>query len=80
MKETTRWLDEHEQATWQAYLASTRLLEEKAPGHVAEVRSRMFDRLSPEQVSQLREICETILDGLDTSDCPTTAPGTSAVH
>jgi len=60
--------------------AGRKVLEEKAPGHVAEVRSRLFDRLTPEQVAQLRGICETILDGLDTSDCPTTAPGTSAVH
>jgi len=60
--------------------AGRKVLEEKAPGHVAEVRARLFDRLSPEQVTQLREICETILEGLDTSDCPTTTPGSSTVH
>ncbi|MFB9903620.1 MarR family winged helix-turn-helix transcriptional regulator [Allokutzneria oryzae] len=35
-------------------------LAEAAPGHVSEVRGRIFDRLSPEQVEQLREICESI--------------------
>ena len=60
--------------------AGRKVLEEKAPGHVAEVRSRLFDRLTPEQVAQLRVICETILDGLDTSDCPSIAPGARAVH
>ncbi|GAA0957312.1 MarR family winged helix-turn-helix transcriptional regulator [Actinocorallia libanotica] len=42
-----------------------RTLVDTAPGHVEEVRSRVFDRLSPEQVTQLKEICELILDGLD---------------
>ncbi len=60
--------------------AGRKVLEEKAPGHVAEVRARLFDRLTTEQVAQLRTICETILDGLDTSDCPTRAPGADAVH
>jgi DNA-binding MarR family transcriptional regulator len=41
-----------------------RALEAAAPGHVAEVRARVFDRLSDDQVQQLREICETILAGL----------------
>jgi DNA-binding MarR family transcriptional regulator len=38
-----------------------------APGHVTEVREKVFDRLSPTQVTQLRRICQTLLDGLDTS-------------
>ena len=42
-----------------------RVLEESAPGHVEEVRARVFDRLTPGQVDQLREICQVILDGLD---------------
>ncbi|WP_106397590.1 MarR family winged helix-turn-helix transcriptional regulator [Actinocorallia populi] len=42
-----------------------RTLVETAPGHVEEVRSRVFDRLTPEQVTQLKEICELIQDGLD---------------
>ena len=45
-------------------------LVETAPGHVAEVRRAMFDALSPEQVAQLRAICDTLLAGLDTSGCP----------
>lgn len=35
-----------------------------APGHVRTVREHLFDRLTPEQVGQLREICRTVLDGL----------------
>ena len=32
-----------------------------APGHVEEVRSRLLDALSPEQVTQLRTISEAVL-------------------
>jgi DNA-binding MarR family transcriptional regulator len=39
-------------------------LERIAPGHVAEVRRVLFDRLTPEQVARLREIGETLLDAL----------------
>jgi len=34
-----------------------------APGHVEEVRARVFDRLTPAQVAQLDEICAAILSG-----------------
>jgi DNA-binding MarR family transcriptional regulator len=44
--------------------AGRRLLREAAPGHVAEVREKVFDRLSAAQVTQLRRICQTLLDGL----------------
>lgn len=54
--------------------AGRRALEGAAPGHVAEVRSRVFDRLTDAQVEQLREICETLLDGLD----PVTRPEVDA--
>ncbi|MFN8051689.1 MAG: MarR family transcriptional regulator [Acidimicrobiales bacterium] len=40
-------------------------LSAAAPGHVAEVRRVVIDRLSTEQVTQLRDICDTILDGFD---------------
>jgi DNA-binding MarR family transcriptional regulator len=40
-------------------------LDAAAPGHVAEVRAKVFDRLSPAQVTQLRRICQTLLDGLE---------------
>ena len=40
-------------------------LADAAPGHVAEVRKRVFDRLTPEQVSELRGLCETLLVGFD---------------
>jgi DNA-binding MarR family transcriptional regulator len=35
-----------------------------APGHVRTVRAHLFDRLSCEQVGQLRDICRTVLSGL----------------
>lgn len=51
------------------------VLAEAAPGHVATVRTHLFDRLSPEQVGQLRDICRTVLDGLDGPQrCPTGRP------
>jgi DNA-binding MarR family transcriptional regulator len=34
-----------------------------APGHVDEVRARVFERLTPTQVKQLDEICAAILNG-----------------
>ncbi|MGK5631888.1 MarR family winged helix-turn-helix transcriptional regulator [Streptomyces sp. URMC 123] len=40
------------------------VLEKAAPGHVAAVRAAMFDRLSPEQVDQLGEICRVVAEGL----------------
>lgn len=40
-------------------------LERIAPGHVAEVRRVLFDRLSRAQVAQLRAIGETLLEALD---------------
>jgi DNA-binding MarR family transcriptional regulator len=35
-----------------------------APGHVCTVRRHLFDRLTPEQVEQLREITRAVLRGL----------------
>jgi DNA-binding MarR family transcriptional regulator len=40
-------------------------LERIAPGHAAEVRARVFDRLDPGQVRQLGAICDTLLAGWD---------------
>jgi DNA-binding MarR family transcriptional regulator len=45
-------------AGWQVLVAT-------APGHVAAVREYVFDRLTPEQVRALGEICAAVLDGLD---------------
>ncbi|MFB7633834.1 MarR family winged helix-turn-helix transcriptional regulator [Streptomyces sp. NPDC056149] len=49
-----------------AYLTDEgmRVLEKAAPGHVAAVRAAIFDRLTPEQISQLDAICCVIADGL----------------
>jgi DNA-binding MarR family transcriptional regulator len=41
------------------------MLAGTAPGHVAAVRENLFDRLTPEQVKSLGEICAAVLDGLD---------------
>jgi DNA-binding MarR family transcriptional regulator len=43
-------------------------LEAAAPGHVSEVRARVFDRLSPAQVAALDDICATLLAGLDPAE------------
>jgi DNA-binding MarR family transcriptional regulator len=43
------------------------VLEQQAPGHVAAVRKALFDPLTPEQVSQLEQICDAVLSGLDPS-------------
>ncbi|MEU9443176.1 MarR family transcriptional regulator [Streptomyces sp. NPDC048304] len=40
------------------------VLERTAPGHVDTVRATLFDRLTPEQVGQLEEICTVIARGL----------------
>ncbi|GGP31774.1 MarR family transcriptional regulator [Streptomyces capoamus] len=44
------------------------VLERTAPGHVETVRSALFDRLTPEQVGQLAEICTGIARGLQDED------------
>ena len=44
-----------------------RALQAAAPGHVREVRARVFDALSDAQVEQLHTICDALLDGLDRS-------------
>ena len=39
-------------------------LVESAPGHVEEVRSLVFDALTPEQIAQLETICDAMLGKL----------------
>jgi DNA-binding MarR family transcriptional regulator len=41
------------------------VLAAAAPGHVDTVRSHLFDRLTREQVRQLRDICGAVLDGME---------------
>ncbi len=43
------------------------VLAEQAPGHVAAVRKGLFDPLTSEQVTQLEQICNAVLHGLDPS-------------
>ena len=40
------------------------LLDAAAPGHVRCVRENLFDGLSADQVTQLRDVCEIMLDRL----------------
>jgi DNA-binding MarR family transcriptional regulator len=47
--------------------AGMAVLEEHAPGHVAAVREGLFDALTPEQVTQLEQICTAVLGRLDPS-------------
>ena len=44
------------------------VLERTAPGHVEAVRQVMFDRLTPEQVTQLGEIMRVMAEGLQPHD------------
>jgi DNA-binding MarR family transcriptional regulator len=41
-----------------------RVLEQTAPGHVAAVRRLVFDRLTPDQVAQLRELAGAVAEAL----------------
>lgn len=45
--------------------AGWRKVREAAAGHVANVRENVIDALTPEQVTQLRDIAEAILGRLD---------------
>ena len=45
--------------------AGFQALAAAAPSHVAEVRARVFDQLTPEQVTQLGQICDALLPGLE---------------
>jgi DNA-binding MarR family transcriptional regulator len=48
-----------------------------APGHVRTVREYLFDRLSCEQVQQLRGILRSVLAGLADGACPASMPAAS---
>jgi len=53
-------------------------LEAAAPGHVTEVREKLFDQLTPEQVEQLGEITAAIRRGLGSAPeikCPNLTAG-----
>lgn len=51
-------------------------LQEAAPGHVEEVRALLFDALTPEQVSALREISDAIAANIsDTPQWPAQGDG-----
>ena len=45
--------------------AGLSLLEGVAPGHVAEVRRLVFDRLTRDEVTRLRSLAVRLLDGLE---------------
>ena len=49
-------------------------IESAAPAHVDEVRAAFFDRLTPEQISQLGAACAAVAAGLDPDEgCPPVA-------
>ena len=54
-----------------------RVLQAAAPGHVEGVRTHLFDLLTPQQTSQLREISEVLLADLEPTDLieRSTTPG-----
>lgn len=52
-------------------------LEAAAPGHVETVREVLFDRLTPEQVAQLRDICDAVVAGLRDSCARESVPAPS---
>ncbi|WP_342373393.1 MarR family transcriptional regulator [Propioniciclava soli] len=54
--------------------AGLALLESAAPGHVRQVRAAFLDVLSPAQLAQLDDICETILAGIDPEGVTTARP------
>lgn len=45
-----------------------------APGHVAAVRTYLFDRLTCEQVEQLQAICHAVSGGILPAGCPVEDP------
>ncbi len=45
-----------------------RRVDEVAPRHVAEVRARLFDHLSAEQVAQLQAISDALLEGSEADE------------
>lgn len=55
-----------------------RALAAAAPGHVEEVRRRVFDLLTREQVEALADIAATLGDGLAAQVCPSTRTPTAS--
>ncbi|MFI9172045.1 MarR family winged helix-turn-helix transcriptional regulator [Streptomyces lincolnensis] len=49
-------------------------LEQSAPGHVALVRSALFDRLTPEQQKSLGEIMQIVAEGLQPNEAGADLP------
>ena len=54
------------------------VLAAAAPGHVEAVRQSLFDRLTPEQVRQLAEICGAVLGRTRTSEHDARVPSCRA--
>ncbi|HVL84989.1 MAG TPA: MarR family transcriptional regulator [Pseudonocardia sp.] len=52
-----------------------RVLAAAAPGHVEAVRTRVFDRLTRQQVHQLHAICQAVLAGLADEPGAAAVPG-----
>ncbi len=45
-------------------------LQQTAPGHVEEVRSLLFDALTPAQQEALREVCDAVVEHISHGDPP----------
>lgn len=54
-----------------------RVLADAAPGHVAEVRRRVFDPLTRPQVQALADVARTLAAGLSADVVPTTRTGST---
>lgn len=57
--------------------AGRKALEAAAPPHVEAVREAVFDRLTPDQVDRLGELCSVLLTGLDPDAVCADAAGTT---
>jgi DNA-binding MarR family transcriptional regulator len=58
--------------------AGYRVLAAAAPGHVEEVRRRVFDLLSREQVEALADVAQALAAGLSADVVPTTRTRSTA--
>lgn len=58
--------------------AGLAVVERTAPGHVAEVRRRLFDALRPDQVRQLDDILTRVLERNQAIPAPAPAPAPSS--
>lgn len=61
--ERTVWAKDRRVSICKLHAAGLKKVQEAAPGHVAEVRRQIFDRLNKRQATQLARIGESVLGG-----------------